>query len=422
MKILTNLDLSQNEIQNAIMQPLAAPPSNPKLGQIYFNSIDLTLYLWTGEKWIPVPTKLSQLENDSKFITAKDVPEGAVASTTTPKMNGTAAVGSETAFARGDHVHPKDTSKLNTDGDGSNVTVAFEAAAKREAPVSGEKLSVLLGKVLKFFSDLKTVAFSGSYKDLSDKPTIPSAAADVGAIPATEKGAAGGVAELDSGGKVPANQLPSYVDDVVDAYIRTGVTALGANWLSKTSGGAALTPESDKIYVILSEGEYQNKTYRWSGTTYAVIGNDLAIGETASTAYRGDRGKTQILPLKNGIDFLGFHTYLTQTGKVVRKVRAKSIDNMKRKIRKFRGLVDSGKMTLDSVVQSYASWTGHISHGNTYHLRQNMDAYFFSYFPELKPSPKGDTTHGPKTEQPRKQVEGQVRQPVRQPDRLDRGR
>ena len=39
-------------------------------------------------------------------------------------MNGTAAVGSETAFARGDHVHPKDTSKLNTDGDGSNVTVA----------------------------------------------------------------------------------------------------------------------------------------------------------------------------------------------------------------------------------------------------------------------------------------------------------
>lgn len=65
MKILTNLDLSQNEIQNAIMQPLAAPPSNPKLGQIYFNSIDLTLYLWTGEKWIPVPTKLSQLETAS---------------------------------------------------------------------------------------------------------------------------------------------------------------------------------------------------------------------------------------------------------------------------------------------------------------------------------------------------------------------
>lgn len=131
--------------------------------------------------------------------------------------------------------------------------------------------------------------------------------------------------------------------------------------------------------------------------------------------------KTQIFPLKNGIDFLGFHTYLTSTGKVVRKVRAKSIDNMKRKIRKYRGLVDSGKMTLESVLQSYASWCGHISHGNTYHLRQNMDAYFFGYFPELRPTPKGENTHGPKTEQPRKQVEGEVRHHSRQADRLARG-
>ena len=77
MKFLTSIDLSQNEIQNAIMQPLAAPPANPKIGQIYFNSIDLTLYLWTGEKWIPVPTKTSQLENDSGFITSGDIPEGA---------------------------------------------------------------------------------------------------------------------------------------------------------------------------------------------------------------------------------------------------------------------------------------------------------------------------------------------------------
>lgn len=171
MKFLTSIDLSQNEIQNAIMQPLAAPPANPKIGQIYFNSIDLTLYLWTGEKWIPVPTKTSQLENDSGFITSGDIPEGAAASTTTPKMNGTAAVGTEMAFARGDHVHPKDTSKLNTDGDGSNVTVAFEASAKREAPTSGEKLSVLLGKVLKFFSDLKTAA--RRHTTTARAPTLP---------------------------------------------------------------------------------------------------------------------------------------------------------------------------------------------------------------------------------------------------------
>ena len=58
-----------------------------------------------------VPTKTSQMTNDSGFITSADIPEGAAASTTTPLMDGTAAVGTETAFARGDHRHPSDTSK-----------------------------------------------------------------------------------------------------------------------------------------------------------------------------------------------------------------------------------------------------------------------------------------------------------------------
>ena len=60
-----------------------------------------------------IPSKTSDLTNDSGFITEDQVPEGAVASNTTPKMDGTAAVGVETAFARGDHVHPSDTSKAN---------------------------------------------------------------------------------------------------------------------------------------------------------------------------------------------------------------------------------------------------------------------------------------------------------------------
>lgn len=287
MKFLTNLDLSQNEIQNAVIQPLAAAPSNPKLGQIYCNSADKILYQYNGAKWIPLPTKTSELTNDAGFITAKDVPDGAAASTTTPKMDGTAAVGTETTFARGDHVHPSDTKKLNTDGDGSDVTVAFTAATSRTLPTTGEKLAVLFGKIVKFFSDLKTVAFSGSYNDLSDKPL----ASDVGAIPASQKGAARGVAELDSSGHVPADQLPSYVDDVIDAYIVSGSTAFSAGWLSVSDGGAALAPESGKVYIILTAGQYEAKTYRWSGTVYAPIGNDLALGETSNTAYRGDRGK-----------------------------------------------------------------------------------------------------------------------------------
>lgn len=60
---------------------------------------------------IPVPTKTSDLTNDSGFITTSDIPEGSAASTTTPAMDGTATIGTELAFARGDHVHPTDTSR-----------------------------------------------------------------------------------------------------------------------------------------------------------------------------------------------------------------------------------------------------------------------------------------------------------------------
>lgn len=84
-------------------------------------------------------------------------------------------------------------------------------------------------------------------------------------------GANSGVATLDSSGKVPSTQLPGFVDDVIDAYIVSGATALTSGWLSKTNGGSALTPETDKIYVVVSSGDYLNKTYRWSGSTYVEI-------------------------------------------------------------------------------------------------------------------------------------------------------
>lgn len=60
-----------------------------------------------------IPTKTSQLINNSGFITAADLPENATASNTKPKMAGTATVGIENAFARGDHVHPSDTKKVD---------------------------------------------------------------------------------------------------------------------------------------------------------------------------------------------------------------------------------------------------------------------------------------------------------------------
>ena len=100
----------------------------------------------------------------------------------------------------------------------------------------------------------------------------------------TEMGVAGGVATLDDSGKVPAVQLPSYVDDVVEYQSLAMFPDTG---------------ESDKIYVDTTE----NKTYRWSGTQYIEIGTSITLGETSSTAYAGDKGKAladEVAKIKNG--------------------------------------------------------------------------------------------------------------------------
>lgn len=77
--------------------------------KIQKNGTDLTISNKTVN--IEVPTKTSDITNDSGFITIKDVPEGATASATVPKMDGTATAGTELTFARGDHVHPTDTTR-----------------------------------------------------------------------------------------------------------------------------------------------------------------------------------------------------------------------------------------------------------------------------------------------------------------------
>ncbi len=79
-------------------------------------------------------------------------------------------------------------------------------------------------------------------------------------------------ADLDTNGKVPSSQLPSYVDDVLEYSVKSNFPSTG---------------ESGKIYVDTAT----NLTYRWSGSAYVEISPTLALGETSSTAYRGDRGK-----------------------------------------------------------------------------------------------------------------------------------
>mgnify|MGYP006956031235 CR=1 FL=1 len=107
-------------------------------------------------------------------------------------------------------------------------------------------------------------------------------AADVGALATSTRGAKNGVASLDANGLVPSSQLPSYVDDVIEGYLS------GGKFYKESAHTNVITGETGKIYVDLTT----KKIYRWSGSAYAVISETLALGETSSTAYAGDKGKT----------------------------------------------------------------------------------------------------------------------------------
>ena len=138
------------------------------------------------------------------------------ASSTTPEAPGTASAGTSAAYARGDHRHPTDTSRLGTSGNGSSVTAAFTQASTRSNLATGETLAVLFGKIRKWFSDLGTLAFKSSVakSDLASAvqtslgkadtalqaetdPTVPAwakaerkpayTASEVGALPSTTR-------------------------------------------------------------------------------------------------------------------------------------------------------------------------------------------------------------------------------------------
>ena len=99
--------------------------------------------------------------------------------------------------------------------------------------------------------------------------------------------------------------------------------------------------------------------------------------------------KTQIFPLKNGLDFLGFHFYLTESGKVVRKLRHRSKTKMVKKLRKFRKLLDEGNISMETINQSYQSWRGHAKHGDCYHLMSDMDRLYHSLFNKKEETQNG---------------------------------
>ena len=109
------------------------------------------------------------------------------------------------------------------------------------------------------------------------------------------KGQPNGLAELDGNGKVPASQLPSYVDDVMDAYATYTVSPTGVlqniQLYADTEHETPIVGERDKIYVNVTPGEVSYQ-FRWSGSQWVHIdSNAIIIGDITGTAYDGGKGK-----------------------------------------------------------------------------------------------------------------------------------
>ena len=369
-KVLTNLDLSKNEIQNAVLQPLATPPVNPKQFQIYTNSNDKIIYQYADGKWNPVGVVYQQAGStgavivgldsagnvttkkvieltltdytpvDGGYVSAGMTLEQAMNAMDTAIKNAVAGGGEVNQNAFSNVTVPQQSTNDTVQVAGQNTSATVSAGAKTDtfSIASGDKWIHVNAdgttKVITFGH-----AFSGAdAKKYGDGTHVVSftidkaghiVAAEVveiaGAqyiagltsdaqeqlnskIPASEKGKANGVATLGADGLVPSGQLPSYVDDVVEAYI-VGSTPLASDWLSLTAGGAALTPEAGKIYVVMTEGAYQNKQYRWGGTTYVLCNpsdvnsvngktgvvvltqDDIGAGETYTQFSKTDKEK-----------------------------------------------------------------------------------------------------------------------------------
>lgn len=155
-------------------------------------------------------------------------------------------------------------------GDITAPEVSFDGTTAVVLNTTLANLPGVGGEYTKVQVNNKGQVTGGGKLGFSDLPPIT--ADQVGAIPMTQKGTADGVASLDSSGKVPASQLPGFVDDVREFDNREAFPGTG---------------EDGVIYIANDT----NQTYRWGGSDYVPIGSDLALGETSSTAYPGDKGK-----------------------------------------------------------------------------------------------------------------------------------
>ena len=104
------------------------------------------------------------------------------------------------------------------------------------------------------------------------------------------------------------------------------------------------------------------------------------IREFLSTLHLTLNSKTEIVPMRKGIRFLGFHTYLTKDGKVIRKLTGANKRQIRKRLRRYAMLVKAGKMQKREFDERYVAWKNHALHGNCYKLVCSMEQYVNSLF------------------------------------------
>ena len=167
---------------------------------------------------------------------------------------------------------------ISLDRDFNPITVDTALSTTSTNPVQNNVITnALNNKADANHTHTDATTSSGGLMSATDKANIDNFAANF----KNKLSIANGIATLDSNGKVPSIQLPSYVDDIIEGYLYNNTLYEEDTYTTEIIG------ETGKIYVDLST----NKTYRWSGSNYIEISESLALGETSSTAYRGDYGK-----------------------------------------------------------------------------------------------------------------------------------
>lgn len=123
----------------------------------------------------------------------------------------------------------------------------------------------------------------------------------------------------------------------------------------------------DDFYLIVETKEYAK--YCLNAIYEFIYSLDLELN-----------GKTQVVPFKNGIRFCGFHTYVTESGKVIRKLTNEKKRAAKKRYKRMVSLVKNGKLSKEKFNESYNAWKNHISHGNCIKLGYTMDKHVEELF------------------------------------------